>query len=331
MKRFVLVILCALCLFVLPLEAKTYTSDVGQGWRISGADLQNCRFLSGNMGVGINNGGDVWYVDGNRLNDDGDGTTWETAKKLLSSALALSHADIAVSAHRQWASRNTIYIRGDTIEEDLTALAQKTDIRGTGNNNPYNMACLKGNHDIVSTTAYPSCRFYNVQFFGDEAGELWDVDGQGGLEFQGCLFQPNGSATVGLEASECTLLKVQGCTFMSIDGTEFSSSAIEVPNDTTAPTNYVITGNVIQGAIGINWDDTDAVNCWISDNYFVTTGLWIDDESDTILVVNNRAMTAVDTSTSTAGYDFALAFASGNIQTGSTGVADTIPFAKIAE
>ena len=62
-----------------------------------------------------------------------------------------------------------------------------------------------------------------MQFYGDAAGKVWDVDGQAGLEFQGCLVQANGTATIGLEASECTLLVINGCEFSSADGVDFSN------------------------------------------------------------------------------------------------------------
>jgi len=42
-------------------------------------------------------------------------------------------------------------------------------------------------------------------------------------------------------------------------------------------------------------------------------------------------MTDINTSTSTAGYDFNLQLAAGNIQMGATGLCDTVPFTKIAE
>lgn len=258
-------------------------------------------------------GGTIFYCDGNMSADTGDGLSWASATQMLSTALALSHADIAVSADRQWAGRNRIYVKGDAITEDLTALAQKTDIIGVGNNNPYNMPGIVGNHDIASTTAYPSCRFYNIQFYGDEAAELWDVDGQGGLEFHGCLFQPNGSATVGLEASECTRLVVNGCQFVSIDGIDFSSSAIEIPDDTTPPPNMRFTNNLIRSdGIGINIDETVTSGSYISDNTFTTGGMCIDDEGDDVWVINNNM---VCLTYGKAAFDFNVAKSQNNILT----------------
>lgn len=281
-------------------------------------------FLSGNLndparmlrreldGYGAD-GGDVWYVDGNRSDDLGDGKTWASAKKLLASALALSHADIAVSADRQWASRNRIYCKGDTLTEDLTALAQKTDIVGVGNNNPYDKCGLLGNHDILSTTSYPSCRFYNMQFYGDQADAVWDIDGQGGIEFHGCLFQANGNATIGLKVSECSYLEVEGCEFGSADGIDFSAAAIQVENDTAEPQNTRIHHNIIKSdSIGIDWDETNQTGCIIYDNIIRTAGMCIDDEGDDVWVINNHMMTLTY---GKVAFDFNITKAQNNILT----------------
>ena len=83
----------------------------------------------------LTNQGNVWFVDNNGGSDSNDGLSWETAFKTLTYAMGISHADIANSKTGHglgWAARNTLYCRGDTIDEDLTTLAQKTDIIGVG-------------------------------------------------------------------------------------------------------------------------------------------------------------------------------------------------------
>ena len=52
--------------------------------------------------------GDIWYVDGNAATAGGDGKSWASPMQSLITAMAASHADIARSADRQWAGRNTI-------------------------------------------------------------------------------------------------------------------------------------------------------------------------------------------------------------------------------
>ena len=47
--------------------------------------------------------GEVYFVDGNKTDDSGDGSTWDDAYKYLSTAMAASHANIALTANRNWA------------------------------------------------------------------------------------------------------------------------------------------------------------------------------------------------------------------------------------
>ena len=278
--------------------------------------------------LGLKSGGTVYYVDVNKTTA-GTGTGgWDNAFNTLSAALAASHANIAVSSRRAWATRNTIYVRADAITEDITALAQKTDIIGVGSDDAFEKALIIGTFIIPDTVSYPGCHFYNMKFYDDGAGGvLHDIDTQSGLEYYGCVFNANATDTIGLQVEECQNLKVIGCEF-SDQGTNggFTASAIKVVDDTDAVWNYRISDCYIRSdGIGIDWDETGNEGSVANDNLFDTAGMWIDEEGDKLIVVNNIAITATDTSTSTAGYDFSLAKAAGNIQTGS-GVTNEIPF-----
>jgi hypothetical protein len=282
----------------------------------------------------LKSGGTVYYVDGNKVTA-GTGTgSWDNAFNTLSAAMAASHANIAVSSRRAWATRNTIYVRADAITEDITALAQKTDIIGVGSDDAFEKALIIGTFIIPDTVSYPGCHFYNMKFYDDGAGGvLHDIDTQAGLEYHGCVFNANATDTIGLQVEECQNLVVDSCEF-SDQGTNggFTASAILIVDDTDGIWNYKINNNIIRSdGIGIDCDETAGEALWVIGNVFDTVGLWIDDEGDDMLVINNRAVTAVDTGTSTAGYDFSLAKAAGNIQTGSGGETDTVPFALIAE
>lgn len=281
----------------------------------------------------IAQGGDIFYVDGNKV-VAGDGSTWAKAFNTLSAAMAASHADIAVTADRQWASRNIIYVRADGITEDLTTMAQKTDIIGVGSNDGYKKALIVGTWIIPDTVSYLGCRFFNMQFRDDGAGgAIFDLDTQSGIEFHNCLFDGGATDTIALQAEESPFLVVNGCEFSDVSANlPWSASAIKIVQDTDAIYGCRITNNIIMTAgIGIDWDESQSYNCWINDNYIRATGLTIDEEGDNVLVMNNRLITDVDTTTSTAGYDFNIQLSAGNIQMGTTGLGDTIPFAKIAE
>ena len=279
------------------------------------------------------NGGQVYYVDGNVINDQGDGISWATAYQKLSTAMAASHANIGLASNRAWAARNIIYVRGDEITEDFTKLAQKTDIIGVGANNGYAKAGITGTWIIPDTVDYMSCRFFNIMFTDPGATAIFDLDTQGGIEFHECLFDSGAATTIGVQAEESGWLVIDNCEFSKVSVTlGFATACISIVDDTNAIYGVRITNNRINGfAIGIDWNETESYNCLIDGNIMYATGMPIDCESDDVVVVNNRWMTDIDTTTSTAGYDFNIQLSAGNIQMGATGLGDTIPFAKIAE
>ena len=264
--------------------------------------------------------GDVWYVDGNKSTNSGDGKSWSAAYNLLSTALAASHADIARTSDRQWAGRNTIYVKGNSITEDLTALAQKTDIIGVGSFDAQDKASLIGTIAVASTVNYMSCRFYNMSFQDDGAGGvLVDVDGQTGLQFIGCLFLVEATDTVGLKASDSSWLKVKNCFFGSLtSGTGFSTACIVYDEDNPA---YGVTfdGNYLQGEVGIDWNETTIGNVNIINNQFRCQAMVIDtDDLAGVEVYNNFGTTQVSEADNT-GSDFNQLYGGNNVFCGTGG------------
>lgn len=313
-----------------PAMGPPYITDTGQDWRLTGSVFENCKFTGS---LAINIGGNTYYVDGNKSDNSGNGLTWTTAFQKLSSAMALSHANIALSVQRGWAWRNVIYVKGDEIVEDFTALAQKTDIIGVGSNDGYKKAGITGTWIIPDTTSYIGCRFYNMMFTDTGANPIFDVDTQGGLEFHDCLFDSSALTTIGLQIEETSWLVVDNCEFSRVDASlGFSTAAIHIIDDTNPIYGCKITNNTIMTAgIGIDWDETQSYNCWANDNYIYATGLTIDEEGDNLFVVNNRLITGVNTATVTAGYDFSLITSVGNLQTGSNNDTDYVPFIEQSE
>lgn len=292
-----------------------YIVDTGQDWRLTGTTLEDSRF-SGSFAINV--AGDIFYVDGNKLVDTGNGKTWKTAFQKLSTAITASNTDISVSADRQWAARNVIYVMGDTITEDFTVLPKKCDVIGVGSNNPYNKPGIVGTWIIDGTaTEGMSCRFFNVQFYDDGAGgSLWDVTSIGGLEFYNCLFQASATSSVGFEANDCGHLKIVGCWFGSADGQNFTSAAIQVQNHSTGAFGILIKDNRIHSdGVGIDWNEATNVDCWIDGNRFFTTTMIIDtDDAAEVMIVDNIGITLLAAGDNTA-YDFDLAYAVGNIFT----------------
>jgi len=210
--------------------------------------------LQAGGGAGLWSNGKVYFVDGNKL-IAGSGTGgWSNAFNTLSAALAASHADIAVSSQRHFASRNTIFVQGDMIDEDITALAQKTDIIGVGSNDFAPKAGISGNWAIAATTNYQGCRFFNMDFSDSAAGGvLFAIDGQSGVEFYNCTFDSAATDTVGLSITSSSWTKVIGCDFGPVSGAGrgFSVAAIQVIEDDPVY-QALIQGNYISGAVGID-------------------------------------------------------------------------------
>ncbi len=275
--------------------------------------------------------GDVWYVDGNRPNDGGAGTSWADAFQKLSTAMAVSHADIARTADRQWAGRNTIYVKGDSITEDFTKMAQKTDIIGVGSNSGYDKAGITGTWIIPDTVSYMGCHFYNLMFTDPGANPIFDIDSQGGLEFHNCLFNASGSTTIGLQIEESSWLIVENCEFSAVaaGNPEFTTAAIKIVNDTDRIHGYRIVNNYIETlGIGIDCDESDLQNCWVVGNYIYSQGLTIDDDGDALKCVDNKLITTinVDSHAENTGWDFNPNLAVNNeIIGGTSEVSNNIP------
>lgn len=237
----------------------------------------------------------TFYVDVNAGTTGGDGSSWGSAMKTLTVALAASKADIAASA-RGWAGRNRIFYQGDNDEahkETLTTLADKTDIIGVGSydHNAYPM--LVGAHVIAG--AFMGCRFINMGFKSLAAGGVIFtlVTAQSGIEFINCNFNGDSTVagTIGLLATAVEQLKVSGCRFKGA----FSTAAIQLGAGAT--NGLLIEKNLIQSAAkGIEISATltavyrDAI---IKDNDFdVGTFVINDNAGGVVKAINNRGVTA---------------------------------------
>jgi len=269
--------------------------------------------------------GEVYFVDGNRPDNSGDGSTWANAFQYLSTALAASHANIALTAARNWAGRNTIYVKADSITENLVLFADKTDVIGVGAKDSYDRPCIVGNH--VPTNGM-STRFYNIQFRGAIAsgGNIITLtSANSGIKFVGCHF--NGWSTtpaaIGLKSTASPRLEVIGCKFLGA----FSTAAIHLL--TGDGNGTMIKGNIIQSAaIGIDIDSgfssaNEAAFC--IGNIIVSTGLGIDDDADTgMYFIDNRIISGGTIGANS--YDMAGPYSCGNIISGSN-TATTWPLA----
>lgn len=269
--------------------------------------------------------GKDYYVAGNYGSDTNDGSSWDRALKTLARAVTLNNAYIAASS-KGWAARNRIFLSADTTTESLTAFPNKCDVIGVGSYDANDQPGITGLHAPVNTGNYGT-RFINIWFKGTAvASPIVDlVSSSSGIQFIGCTFDATaGTITYGIRATASPFLKVIGCDFRGAFATAF------ILLSTGEAGRTVIEGNVMSGSLGKGIVcASDMTTSWAAiarNNFIQCAGQWADDDADLLYIVDNRAVTAVDCATYTAGFDINLLRASGNLQTGSNaGDHDTVP------
>lgn len=266
-------------------------------------DLSLVNYID-NLGMGIEArgalGGTVYYVEGNAGNDAWDGLSIDKPFQTLAKALAVSHANIAQRS--RWAKRNTIYAFGDSFDEDLTALAQKTDLVGLGSCDHNHFARLIGNHSI-GTTSYMGFRALNMGFKGESTGgDIFTIPTeQSGIAFRRCDFDGNTTTacTGGIIATGVESLSIEECNFRG----PFSDAVIEL--GAGEANSLMIRGNTIHGAnMGIDVSASLATSLragWIIGNFIKSTLACINDASSKLHVVDNRGITLANAGTAGAG------------------------------
>lgn len=265
----------------------------------------------------------TYFVDGNTNNTVQDGASWATAFDNLAEALVASHAYIGNSTYRAWAKRNVIYVVGDALDEDLTKLAQKTDVIGLGTCDGFGPgARIRGNH-VIDTGAYIGCRLINLAFLDyDATGTILTLVNQNAaVQLLGCDFLSGTATVVGLLATAVTDLIVRGCRFLGSWTSSFSTAAISLGagsgNRTLIEDNTISNTHATGVGILVNGSRTGA-GSWIRRNYLDTTAMAIDENSNTFKVVDNRIIVGTAKAAETS-VDINVALAANNIVTGSDG------------
>ncbi len=275
-----------------------------------------------------------YYVDLNTANSTADGKSWDTAFDTVAEAITASNASIGLAANRWWARRNRIFVCGDGITESLTVLPEKCDIIGVGADlHPFPR--ITGAHTIA--LAKVGCRFINMGFQASGTGDLFVIPaGCHGLQFLGCHFQAAAAGnTKCLEITDSAIVVIDSCRIVQSPaayGTGIFAVGISIEG-VASTHETVINNNFIDATVPIAVvASSPSYGSVISNNILKAVSYWVDDDSDTVMVINNRAVTAINCATSTAGYDFNLDLASGNMQTeANASLCDTVPFALIAE
>jgi hypothetical protein len=237
--------------------------------------------------------GSTYFVDGNSGLDGNTGKSWAEAFKTLTKASTVSHADIARGPDR-YARRNTIFVAGDALTENLVALPQKTDIIGVGSYNGNAMPCILGNHAPVNDGV--GCRIFNVQFEPVTTAPIFTLTNAcWGLELRGNSFRASGTlvAATAIDMTAAMHVKIIGNEFLGA----FTGDVIDIGAGNID--GLVIEGNRILGGAddGIVVTGTTVINAGrmgiIARNDIYVAGVTISDGADsTLVVVGNNCVTA---------------------------------------
>ncbi len=270
--------------------------------------------------------GTVYYVDGNVGDDTLDGLSWDNAMKTL--AVAFATSNLVTAAAAGIAKRNRIYYRGALAEgstEVLVTLPNKCDVIGVGSFGTNTMPMLIGTH-VIGAGDYDAVRFINFGFESVAAGGvIFTVPGTtAGLEFIGCKFNGDSTteATIGLLATAVLNLKVINCEFIG----KISTAAISL--GAGAADGLLIAGCVIEsGAIGILVDASftcAAKMAKILANWFAVVTLIVDENSDKVMITDNKGVTESD-GTLVLTLDYNAALSVNNMIACTSGTASTYP------
>jgi len=313
---------------------------IGSRWDKTGFEgmLDFYNKSTGNSVMTLTEGGPVlpnptgardYYVDGNR-SASGDGLSPDTAYKTLVEAVTASDISIALTANRWWARRNRIFLMADVTTENLVKFPTKCDVIGIGSYDGNDKPGLSGRHLPVGE-AYGT-RFFNIHFkaLAHASPIVTLTNAAGGIKFIGCTFDGTlGTMTSAILATASPFLEVIDCDFVGTFVTSYITFGAGEAGRTrilgNRMTGTAAKGIVVPGTTTASWMPL------IQDNTIVATGDPIEDASNLFYVVNNRMLTTANIATTTDGYTFNLALACGNILTGLSGVAATVPFAVIAE
>jgi len=264
--------------------------------------------------------GEVYFVEANAGDDGYDGLSWDKAKKTLAAAITASNANIAAGS-TGWAARNTIFIKGDSVKEDIKIFPSKCDVIGCGSNDAFNKTEIKGAHTETQDGTIMSTGFMNIQFVNDGAAAIFTVANLCGLYFTNCDFIAEADSIHAIHITGTTGhdLRVLNCRLINDEyADKFATAGILVATTTTF-WNLVIENSYVEGEIGIQVDATNVYNGLINNNTVKATGITINDVSDDIVVTRNRMISAAAKGTLGNVIVYNAALAADNIVTGNDG------------
>ena len=263
--------------------------------------------------------GKVYYVEGNAGLDSQDGLSWDKAKKTLASAITASNANIAAGSSG-WAARNTIFVKGDAITEDLTVPPVKCDVIGCGSCNEQKRTRITGAHAWAGSETLMGSGFYNIEFWNDAATAIFTVATPAGLYFGNCDFVAKADAIHAIHITGTTGhdMDIIDCNFINDELDDpFDTAAILIATTTTF-WNLKIADSYIEGDIGIKIDATNLRNGRLDNCVVKAVTLPLDDNSDDLVWTNNIFISAANATTPNNVIDANVKLGGGNYLTDGT-------------
>ncbi len=269
-------------------------------------------------------GGRVYFVENNAGNDSEDledGQSWDRAYKTLAFAIGKSNAEISASRYgygRGWAARNTIFCKGDKIQEDLTTAPSKCDVIGVGSNDAEGKTHIEGKHVFTQSGTNMSMGWYNLTFSNDAAEAIFAVADCGGLYFGDCDFVARSDSIHAIHITGTTGhdLKVNNCRIINDEYADpFDTAGILIATTTTF-WNFEIKDSYVEGDIGIEISATNMYNAWIDNNTIKAVTLAIKDDSNDVIITKNMLISAAAATTLTDIVTGSVTKAAQNMVTG---------------
>jgi hypothetical protein len=270
----------------------------------------------------------IYFVDGNSGNDGNSGLSWDEAFKTVAKGLLACHQYQTKSANKAWARRSKLFIVGDYFEEDLTALAEKTDVIGCGQCDGFFSARIKGNH-VIDSTKYSGCRLFNITFQDNDAtGTILTIPTeQSGIVLDGCTFLSGTATVIGVLVTASSDFQMRNCKFQGSWSSSFSTAALSIGAGDGRRT--IIENNTIENqhatGVGILVNiGRIGLGSFIRGNHLYTTAMAIDENSNTFACIDNRAIVGTAKAADTS-VDISAALSVNNLVTGSDGTISVPP------
>jgi len=225
MKRYGIALTIFIAIAAMIGFSQSYITDVGEGWRIKGAVLEDCILLGGTANPNAAFG-KVYWVNENAGSDTYGGLS--PAQAFATIGAAITASNLTCGSYNM----NTIYVNAQTYTEDLTTEPKNVNIIGIGAK-----VRIQGNHTF-STSASQNYHFWNICFRAS-TGTIFTTTGTHyAIGWHGCTFEGSPTALIALSIGGTQDLVIEDCRFL---GNPVYVTAIQ------------ITGTCIRGRISRNY------------------------------------------------------------------------------